>query len=106
MPDACSTFVAAAQQIPASNQCQAGLARNVTASNHEWHATLNQEIATVPNDIKQNHRVCPPRSREAGILLYDACHANLPEMQPKERNEKTWSGRWMLQKENQKSDAR
>lgn len=26
---------------------------NVTASNHEWHAMLNEEIATVQYDIKQ-----------------------------------------------------
>jgi hypothetical protein len=38
---------------------------NVTASNHEWQAMLNEEMPAVQYDIKQIYRVCPPQCREA-----------------------------------------
>jgi hypothetical protein len=32
---------------------------NVTASNHEWHAMLNEEMPAVQYDIKQNNPSVP-----------------------------------------------
>lgn len=41
----------------------------MAASDHEWHAMLNEKIAPVQNDIKQNRSRDPPRSREAVSVL-------------------------------------
>ena len=46
-------FVVALPACPADTQCQSGEPMNITASNHEWHAMLSQEMPAVQCDIKQ-----------------------------------------------------
>jgi hypothetical protein len=64
---------------------------NVTASTHEWHAMLNEEMPAVQYDIKQNPtRVCPP-----GIAarLYIRLSLNAQRCEPprdaRERNKRS-----------------
>lgn len=76
---------------------------NVTASNHEWQAMLNEEMPAVQYDIKQN-RVCPPRSREAVPFLSVKCPTCKPPRDAARK--KTWSGRCMQRKSHKRKWGR